>query len=136
MQKKLKGTPASQPDNLVVERLVPVPVSPDSALLVALFSCDSTNRVIMEAYNETKSGRMDSQMNFKDGKLEFQASTAPDTVFLPARDSIVYVEREVPVQVNVLTWWQEFWIRTGKILSAGVLLLLAPGLWKIMKKLI
>ena len=52
--KNAKGTPANPPANIATERLVPVYLSPDSALLTALFECDSSNQVVMKAYNELK----------------------------------------------------------------------------------
>ena len=45
------------------------------------------------------------------------------------RDTIIQVEYvnttttvKEPVEVNVLTWWQKLWIRTGKVFSAAMLL--------------
>lgn len=87
-------------------------------MLTALFACDSNNRVILKAYDELKSRGMESRLSFADGKLDYRAGTPPDTVFLPAHDSIIHVPVEVKVEVNRLTWGQETWIRIGKALSA------------------
>ena len=124
------------PDNVVRERLVPVYLPPDSALLTALFECDSNNRVIMKAFNELKSRDVSSNLTFDDGKLDYQAAVHPDTVYLPSKDSLIYVPKEVPVYVNRLTWWQEFWIRLGKFLAVAILLLVSPRLLKALLKLL
>lgn len=110
---------------MVRERLVPVYLSPDSALLTALFECDSTNRVVLRQMEEQKGKSMETGWSFEDGRLDYQAKTAPDTVYLPGKDSLIYVPQpvEVRVEVNRLTWAQEAWIRAGKALSA-----LAAGL--------
>lgn len=133
--KNARGTPASLPGNLVTERLVPVYLPPDSALLTALFECDSNNRVILKAYDELKSAGMDSRLAFEDGRLDYALEAVHDTVYLPAKDSIVYVPRPVEVEVNRLTWWQETWMRIGKIsISILALLLGLKGVRKLLKR--
>lgn len=115
------------PDPVVKERLVPVYLSPDSALLVALFECDSTNRVVLRQVEEWKGKRMESDLSFQDGRLDYKAKADPDTVYLPGRDSLIYVPQYVEVEVNRLTWEQEAWMRVGKVLSAltaGLLIIL------------
>ena len=118
----MKATPASLPvpDPVVRERLVPVYLSPDSALLTALFECDSTNQVVLRQMEEWKGKSMETGWSFENGRLDYQAKTAPDTVYLPGQDSIIYVPQpvEVKVEVNRLTWGQEAWIRVGKALAA------------------
>jgi hypothetical protein len=46
-------------------------------------------------------------------------------------DTIVQVEYvnttttvKEPVEVNVLTWWQKLWINTGRVLAAGMLIVI------------
>ena len=74
---------------------------------------------------EWKGKSMETGWSFENGRLDYQAKTSPDTVYLPGRDSLIYVPQpvEVKVEVNRLTWGQEAWIRVGKALSA-----LAAGL--------
>nr|DAY79910.1 MAG TPA: hypothetical protein [Caudoviricetes sp.] len=115
--KMSRGTHASPPvpDPVVRDRLVPVYLSPDSALLTALFECDSTGRVLMRQVEELKGKVMETDLSFKDGKLDYKAKVAPDTVYVPGKDSIIYVPQPIEVAVNRLTWWQETWMRIGKI---------------------
>lgn len=112
------------PDPVVKERLVPVYISPDSALLTALFECDSNNQVILRQMEEWKGKSMESDLSFENGRLDYKAKANPDTVYLPGKDSIVYVPQKVEVEVDRLIWWQETWIRIGKVLSALATLLL------------
>lgn len=114
------------PDPVVKERLVPVYISPDSTLLTALFECDSNKQVILRQMEELKGKSMESNLSFKDGRLDYKAKANPDTLYLPGKDSIIYVPQpvEVKVELNRLTWWQETWIRAGKVLSALTALLL------------
>lgn len=122
------------PGNLVTERLVPVYLPPDSALLTALFECDSNNRVILKAYDELKSQGMNSRLTFEDGRLDYDLETVHDTVYLPVKDSIVYVPQPVEVEVNRLTWWQETWMRIGKFsLSILAIWLGLKGVQKLLK---
>lgn len=132
-----RGTHASPPvpDPVVRDRLVPVYLSPDSALLTALFECDSTGRVLMRQVEELKGKRMETDLSFKDGKLDYKAKASPDTVYVPGKDSIIYIPQPVKVEVNRLTWWQETWIRIGKIsISILALWLGLKGVRKLLKR--
>ena len=127
----------SLPGNVARERLVPVYLSPDSALLTALFECDSNSRVILKAYDELKSQSMDSRLSFEDGRLDYNLEIVHDTIYLPAKDSIIYVPQEVETikEVNRLTWWQETWTRIGKIsLSILSFWLGLKGIQKLLKR--
>lgn len=138
-QRNAKGTPANLPDNLVTERLVPVYLSPDSALLTALFECDSNNQVIMKAYNELKSAGVESNLSFDNGKLDYKANAKRDTIYIPAKDSIIYVPLPVPgdtVYTNRLTWWQQTWIYIGRLFAVILLIKYLPLLWKAILKLL
>jgi hypothetical protein len=135
----VKGTPANLPDNLVTERLVPVYLSPDSALLTALFECDSNNQVVMKAYNELKSAGVESNLSFDNGKLDYKANAKRDTIYIPAKDSIIYVPLPVPgdtVYINRLTWWQQTWIYMGGLFAVILLIKYMPLLWKAILKLL
>lgn len=136
-QKNAKGVPANLPGNLITERLVPVYLSPDSALLTALFECDSNNRVIMKAYDELKSAGVESSLSFDNGKLDYKAEAKHDTIYIPAKDSIIYIPVEVPGEpVNHLTWWQHTWIYIGRLFAVILLIKYLPLLWKAILKLL
>lgn len=133
--KNASHAPVNLPGNLVTERLVPVYLPADSALLTALFECDSNNQVILKAYDELKSQGMNSHLTFENGRLDYDLETVHDTVYLPAKDSIIYVPQPVEVEVNRLTWWQETWMRIGKIsLSILALWLGLKAVQKLLKR--
>lgn len=79
---------------------------------------------------------MQSEIQYNNGKLDYIASTKPDTVFLQGKDSIIYRPQIVEKEVYRLTWWQELWIKLGKGLSCLIILLISPKLWKYCKMII
>lgn len=114
---------------------MPFYVQGDSALLRAVFECDSMYNVLLTEFNETKGGNTGSQIGFKDGVLDYRADFKPDTVWLPV--DTIYTEKEIPVLVEVpkveyrQTSWQVFLGWTGKI---ALLLIALWGGWKLIKR--
>lgn len=80
-------------------KLVPFFIQGDSTVLMAYFECDSLNNVLMKGLSESKSPRVDSDIEFNDGVLDYKAKVQPDTVYLPS-DS-VFIEMEVPYPVEI-----------------------------------
>lgn len=109
----------------IVDRLVPVKINEDSLKLRAQFECDSLNNVVLKGMAEQKSKGVNSQLTFSDGLLNYSVVTIHDTIFIAAKDSFIY--KEVPVkvevikEVNKLTQWQIAQMWAGRIL-AGLLL--------------
>lgn len=103
----------------VVEKLVPVQVPADSASIQALFRSDSAGGVVMAQIAEQKSAHVSSRVSFNNGVLSYKAKTVHDTVWLPAKDSIVYKDKPIlqpyPVETNRLTWWQKFFVYSGRV---------------------
>ena len=110
----------------VVERLVKVAAPADSLTVAALFECNDKNQVIMAQLDEEKSKRLESGFSFSDNKLIYKAQTKPDIIYLPAKDSIIYQEVpvtvNVPVEVNRVTWWQHLQIYMGRVLLLCLLM--------------
>lgn len=104
----------------IVERLVPVRVSDDSLSMSALFTCDSLNQVVLRQLSEEKTKGVKSQFDFSNGLLNYHVVAVHDTVFIAAKDSFIYkevpIDVNVPVVVNKLTKWQIIQIKAGKAL--------------------
>lgn len=118
-----------------ITTLVPVFIPGDSALLRAVFECDSLNNVLLKYFNETKGSNTGSKIGFKDGVLNYRADFKPDTVYLPS--DTIYTEKEVPVLVEVpkveyrQTGFQNFLSWAGGI---TLLLIALWGSWKLIKR--
>lgn len=117
----------------IVERLVPVELPADSAIIAALFACDSTNQVYLKELSENKTGGQ-SNSGFKDGKLTYKLIIKHDTVFVRAKDSLIYkeipVKIPVEVRVNFLSKWQGFQIVGFRVLAVALVLWLFLKYWK------
>lgn len=118
-----------------ITTLVPFYIQGDSALLRAVFECDSMNNVLLKGFKDSKGGNVNTDLNFKDGALDYRADFKPDTVYLPS--DTIYTEKEIPVLVEVpkveyrQTSWQIFLGWTGKI---ALLLIAFWGGWKLIKR--
>lgn len=118
-------SPGLLPKPIEIPKLIPVQIPPDSAWLRAYLACDSNNHVIMQAYEEQKGKGISSSLKLDNGKLDFHVVFLHDTLYIPGKDSLIYVPVEVPgPETNVLSWWQQLWIKLGKSLSSGIALYL------------
>lgn len=118
----------------VTERLVEIQLPADSAWFTAFLECDSANQVIMRGLNEKKSPGVLSDLKLNNGVLDYRTKTNPITPKVAVKDSIVYKEIPVTVEVPVVeyrqTRWQAF---TSKIGTITLILLLLIGAWKLIK---
>ena len=113
------------PKPIEIPKLIPVQIPPDSAWLRAYLACDSNNQVIMQAFEEQKGKGISSSLKLDNGILDFHVVFLHDTLYIPGKDSLIYVPVEVPgPETNVLSWWQQLWIKLGKALSSGIALYL------------
>jgi len=118
----------------IVEKLIPVINPADSANIVALFECGAERQVILKQWNEEKSAHIRSLFSFKNGQLNYKATTNPDTIFIKGKDRIIEKEVplrvEVPIEVNKITGWQWTQIYAGRLLLGFAL---AFGIFKFIK---
>lgn len=113
------------PKPIEIPKLIPVQIPPDSAWLRAYLACDSNNQVIMQAFEEQKGKGIGSSLKLNNGILDFHVLFLHDTLYIPGKDSLIYVPVEIPgPETNVLSWWQQLWIKLGKALSSGIALYL------------
>lgn len=108
----------------VITRLVKVKPNDDSIRMKAMFECDSLNQVVLKSVSEQKTPGVSSNTNFANGLFDYKMVVVHDTVYVEAKDSLIYkevaVKIEVPVEVNRLTKWQTFQIMFNRILFFGL----------------
>jgi hypothetical protein len=120
--------------------VVTVGIPADSAILAALLECDSANQVRLVEINELKSRRVESSLSLSAvaasgaATLNYRVQIVHDTVRVSAKDSVVYREVplrvEIPVEVNVITGWQWFQIWLGRFFACIAIIYLGIKLFK------
>jgi hypothetical protein len=124
---------------IVKERLVEVQTPADSAWLVAYLECDSNYNVLIHSIVEKTTSGMQtgieqSKIDGQKSKIEYRVIRIPEKIYIPGRDSIIYrdvpITVEIPVEVNRLTGWQYFQIWAGRI---SLLLLVIVAFWAYLK---
>lgn len=123
------------------DKLTPVAIPGDSTKFRALFECDSLNNVLMIAISEGKSKNMSSSVSFRNGQLDYSATTKPDTVFVKSTDKIFKQKTKKTITIHItkvvkqygFLWWSGLvsWI----IITATVVIKIAriPGVKKAFK---
>ena len=110
---------------IIRERLVEVAIAADSALMTAYFECDSNLNVLIKRFDERKSANMTTSSSLDAGRFTYQIVRVSDTIYVSARDSVVYKEIpfavNVPFEVNRITGFQHFQIWAGRILLAAAI---------------
>lgn len=112
-------------------KLVPFYIPADSTALKAYFECDSLNNVLLKWLSESKTPRMDSDINFNDGVLNYNAKAQPDTVYVPSDSVYVYVDTPYPVEVDKIVYQQTKLQRIFYMI--GIILTTAGVVWVIAK---
>lgn len=102
-------------DSVVIERLVEVPLPPDSATIRALLECDEKGRVVLRWLDIANSRNAQAQMTIDSlGNLLAKMKTRTDTVYLPAKEVVVSKKEKVPYPVErELTRWEQFRMDVG-----------------------
>lgn len=109
---------------------------PDSASIRALLECDENGRVVLKWLDlaNTKNVELMFQLDSL-GNLLAKMKVPPDTVYLPSKEKLVYKDRIIQKIEKVekeLSWFQSFFIHSGKILWC---LILVYTLFKYRKKI-
>jgi hypothetical protein len=104
----------------VKERLVPLPVVQDSALVRMMLECDSANNALVAELETVKSTAVETAFKQRLNGVEIRFKTIRDTVYLRATDTIRQepVVVEVEKEVNVLKWWQK------TLMALGIMMIL------------
>lgn len=121
-------------DTRVTERVLEVQLPADSAWLTAWLECDSANQVILQRLSEKKSPSVFSDLKLQNGRLNYRTKTMPEPQKIVVKDSIIY--KEIPVKVEIpkieyrQTGWQKFTSRIGMI---ALVFLSIFTIWEIFK---
>ena len=114
--KSVKYVPVdSKSDSIVVEKLVEVPLPPDSATIKALLECDENGKVILSWLDVANSKNAQALLTIDSlGNLLAKMKTQQDTVYLPSKEVTVTKEVKVPYPVEKeLTRWQKLCVNIG-----------------------
>ena len=114
------GTEYERVDSIYIEKLIPVIQPEDSAKIRALLECDENGKVVLRWLDiaNTKNVELLFQLDSL-GNLLAQMKIPPDTVYLPSKEKLVYKDKITQKIVTIekkLSWWQHFFIYSGKIL--------------------
>lgn len=101
-------------DSIVVEKLVEVPLPPDSSTIRALLECDENGKVVLNWLDIANSKNAQAQLTIDSlGNLLAKMKTRSDTIFLPSKTITVKEKEPYPVEKE-LTGWEKFKMQVGK----------------------
>lgn len=102
-------------DSIHVERLIPVPLPPDSASIRALMECDENGKVVLRWLDMANTKNVDLMFKLDSlGNVIANMKIPRDTVYLPSKDISVARKAEVPVYVEKkLSRWQQLKMDLG-----------------------
>lgn len=87
-------------ETVIKEKLVPVPVPADSAIVRMLVECDSTNNVVVKELMTLKSQNVQAAINHDSNSVEISFKKPLDTVYIHVNDTVRIQEKSVIVEVE------------------------------------
>lgn len=128
-------------DSVVIRETVRdtvVTIRPDKSVIRALLECDSLGQVRLRELIEYQAGERvrPPKIGIRDNVLTATAEVDSLTIYMRLKDryerhvSQSAEKQTVVVEVNRLTWWQELWIRAGRVLATALVGLIAFKLGK------
>ena len=113
-----------------------IQVQPDSSIVLALITCDSTGRARLEEIRTLKeSARVQQTLNLKENKLTAKAVVDSMGIYLTYKErhkeeqQVQTIETVIEKEVNVLKWWQK------ALMLIGVIYIILSALSTIVRKL-
>lgn len=102
-------------DSIYIDKLIPYPLPADSASIRALMECDENGKVVLRWLDMANTKNVELLFTVDSlGEVLADMKVKRDTVFLPARETIVTKEVEVPVPVEKeLSRWEKVKIEVG-----------------------
>lgn len=123
-------------DSILIEKLIPVYLSPDSAKIRALLECDKNGKVFLKWFDAEHSKRMNLQFKLDSlGNLQADIKTTPDTVYIPTKEKRVSKSSSEAKTVYVAVEKKLSWFQVFLLWSGGIAWLIFSGifigwLWK------
>lgn len=77
---------------------------------------------------------MESGLSFANNRLSYKTKIPADTVYIPAKDSIIYIPVPVKEIAPQKSKGERFWIYGGYFLAVILLLKYLPSAWKVVSK--
>ena len=109
---------------IIRERLVPVTVSADSALINMLLSCDSSNQVMLKELTEIKSASVSTDIKQRSDSFEIIFKTQHDTIYIPVIDTVVMQEKPVIVEKTETVYKMKSWQKTFMYIGIALTILI------------
>lgn len=122
----------TQKDSIYIKEVLRdtiVRVETDSSMIQALIECDSLGRAHLKQLISYVNGERlnPPTIVIKDNILTSTVKTDSLAIYLALKDTYktdVKVRTETKiVEVNILTWWQRYWIKSGKIVTGTILIM-------------
>lgn len=123
-------------DTMVVERLVPVEIPPDSSTIRALMECDENGKVVLKWLDIANSRNAEAQLKIDSlGNLIAKMKTRPDTIYKPSNIIRITTTKKEPYPVEQpLTKWQQFILNIGWYALIIAIVFIALYLKKIIRR--
>ncbi len=127
----------SSTDSVIIEKLVEVPLPPDSATIRALLECDEHGRIVLRWLDIANSKNAKAQLTIDSlGNLLAKMKTKSDTVYLPAKEVVVSKKEKVPYPIEKeLSKWQQFRLDVGGWAIAFVIVTILVVVGRLVYKL-
>lgn len=111
---------------IVHDKLTPVALPRDSAMIRAYFECDSSFNVVLKELKEIKSRNIQASFDYSSGLFEYDFKTGGDTVYIPGKDyykrinTRTYTTKTITKTKTVkvekeLNGWERLLMRLGKV---------------------
>lgn len=120
------NTTSTEDITIVHDKLTPVALPRDSAMIRAYFECDSSFNVVLKELKEIKSRNIQASFDYSSGLFEYDLRTGGDTVYIPGKDyykrinTRTYTTKTITKTKTVkvekeLSGWERWQMKSGKI---------------------
>ena len=111
---------------VIHDKLTPVALPRDSAMIRAYFECDSSFNVVLKELKEIKTRNIQASFDYGNGLFEYDFKTGGDTVYIPGKDyykrinTRTYTTKTITITKTVkvekeLSGWERLLMRLGKV---------------------